>query len=146
MLSISRLNPGVRYALAVAGLAVLVIAAMLVMHALNTEPRDSRAIASRELAANVLVPGERVVDSIPVIQRAPVDYFRATHGELVLTDRRMVFLGLRPRDLLAPADAAPTVDEEDFPLDTLVAVNAGRTMALLSRAVVIQTPTGKYRF
>ena len=140
-----RLNPATKYTLLFLTLAALVIVGQLVLHAMNTEPRDSRLIADREMTVNVLAPGEHVVSSISVFRRAPIDYFRATRGVLVLTDKRMVFLGLRPRDLLSPPDAPPTFDERDFPLDTLVGVESGRALAGLTKGVVVRTPNETLR-
>jgi hypothetical protein len=37
-----------------------------------------------------------------------------TGGVLALTNRRLIFLGLRPRDFLSPTDATPTFEERDF--------------------------------
>jgi hypothetical protein len=135
-----RLTPASKYALIFVTLALFAIAGQFIVHSMNTEPRDSRLIADREVAVNVLTPGERVISTISVFRRAPIDYFRVTRGVLVLTDQRMVFLGLRPRDLLSSADAPPTFDERDFPIDTLVSVRAGRAVAGLAKGVVIRTP------
>jgi LysM domain len=135
-----RMNPAAKYALAFGTLAVIAIAALFMLHAMNAAPRDSRAIADRELQVNVLAPGERVVSAISVYRRGPVDYFRATRGVLALTDKRMVFLGLRPRDLLSAGDAPPTFDEQDFPFDTLVAVESGRALGGLTKGIVVRTP------
>jgi hypothetical protein len=140
-----RLNPATKYALLFFVLAVLVIGGQLILHSMNTEPRDSRVIADRELQMNVLAPDEHLVSAISVVRRAPVDYFRATRGVLALTDKRMIFLGLRPRDLLGSNDAPPTFDEHEFPLDTLVAVDAGRALAGLSKGVIVRTPTETMR-
>src|ERR1043166_4454345 len=140
-----RFNPATRYLLVVVGLALVAIALLLTIHAVNTDPRDSAAIADRELRLNVIAPDEHVVSTISVFKREAVDYFRATRGELVLTDRRMVFLGLRPRDMLAPADAPPTFDERDFPLDTLVSVTSGRAMGGLTKGIVVRIPTETMR-
>ena len=140
-----RLNPAMKYVLLFVTLAVLVVVGELVLHGMNTEPRDSRVIADREMSVNVLAPDERVVSSISVFRRSAIDYLRATRGVLVLTNKRMVFLGLRPRDLLSPPDAPPTFDEEDFPLDTLVAVESGRAMAGLTKGIVVRTPNGTLR-
>jgi LysM repeat protein len=142
---IRRINPATKYAVVVLVLALLAIAGLFIEHAVNTVPRDSLTDADRELRVNVIAPGEHVVQSIPVFKREAVDYFRATRGELVLTDRRMIFLGLRPRDLLSPADAPPAFDERDFPLDTLVSVTSGHSLAGLAKAVVIRTPTETVR-
>lgn len=139
------MNAATKYALLFLVLAVLAIGGQLVLHAMNTEPRDSRVIADRELQVNVLAPDEHLITAISVVRRAPIDYFRATRGVLALTDKRMVFLGLRPRDLLGSSDAPPTFDEREFPLDTLVAVEAGRALAGLSKGVVVRTPTETMR-
>jgi LysM repeat protein len=69
-----------------------------------------------------------------------VDYFRATRGILALTSKRIVFLGLRPRDMLAPTDAPPAFEQQDFPLDTAVSVKTGRVMGWLSRGIIVDTP------
>src|SRR4051812_41973500 len=140
-----RLSPATKYTVGFVIIAALAIAAEFGIHAMNTEPRDSRVIAERELTVNVLAPGERVVDAISVYRRTPVDYFRATRGVLVLTNKRMVFLGLRPRDLLAPSDAPPTFDEREFPLDTLVGVETGRALAGLTKGIVVRTPNETLR-
>jgi hypothetical protein len=135
-----RMSPAAKYTALLVTLTVLIIIGQLVLHSMRTEPRDSRLIADRELSVNVLDPGEKLVSVISVVQRLPIDYFRATHGVLALTSKRIVFLGLRPRDMLAPADAPPTFEQRDFPLDTAVSLTTGRAMALLSRGVVLETP------
>ena len=91
----------------------------------RTDPRDSRAIAEREFQVNSIQPGERVHRQVSVFKRPAIDYFRATRGLLVLTDRRLLYLGLEPRDLLAAPDLPPTFEERDFPLDTSVRVTSG---------------------
>jgi hypothetical protein len=135
-----RLNPATKYAVLLVAVVVLIILGQIVLHAMKTEPRDSRMIADRELKLNVLQPNERLDRVVSVVQRSPMDYFRATHGVLALTNKRIVYLGLRPRDMLAPADAPPTFDERDFPLDTGVTVTQGRAMAFLTKGIVVKMP------
>jgi hypothetical protein len=65
---------------------------------------------------------------------------------LVLTNRRLLFLGLEPRDLLGSGDSPPTFTEHDLPVDTLVQLHPGRTFFGIAKAVVIDTPDGNYRF
>ena len=77
-----------------------------------------------------------------VFRRPAIDYFRATHGLLVLTNKRLIYLGLQPRDLLASPDMPPTFDQRDFPIDTLVRLSPGRTFFGLARAIRIETPNG----
>jgi hypothetical protein len=119
----------------------LAIIAQLVVHMIRTDPRDSRAIAERELRLNTLQPGERVLRMVSVFKRPAIDYFRATRGLLVLTNQRLLYLGLEPRDLLAAPDLPPTFEQRDFPIDTLVHVSTGRTFFGIAKAIVISTPT-----
>lgn len=140
-----RLEPGVRYGLIFGLLLVAAVLVQFIVHIVRTDPRDARAIAERELQLNTLQPGEHVVRSVSVVKRPAVNYFRATRGLLVLTNRRLIYLGLEPRDLLAAADLPPTFEERDFALDTLVNVSAGRTFFALSKAIVVKTPTEMLR-
>jgi LysM repeat protein len=123
--------------------AVLIAFAVLVqfgVHMARTDPRDARAIAQRELEVNTLQPGEHVFRMVSVFKRPAISYFRATRGLLVLTNKRLLYLGLEPRDLLAAPDLPPTFEEREFPLDTTVRVSAGRTFFALAKAIVIKTP------
>lgn len=132
------------------GLAVLVTLAQIAFHAVRSDPRDSRAYAERELSLSALRPNEKVLAKVSVWQRPAIDYFRATRGLLVLTEApgdsanpvggRLLYLGLQPRDPLSAADAPPTFDERDWPVDTLVSVTATRTLGYLSRALRIALP------
>jgi LysM repeat protein len=139
------MSPAAKYAIVLVTVAVFIIAVQLILHSMRTEPRDSRLIADRELAVNVVEPGEQIHQVVSVVKREPVDYFRATRGVLALTSKRIVFLGLRPRDMLAPSDAPPAFEQQDFPLDTAVAVKTGRVMGFLSKGIIIDTPEGTVR-
>jgi LysM repeat protein len=134
------MSPAAKYAAVLVTVAILLIVGQLVLHSMRTEPRDSRMIADRELAVNVVDPGEQVQQVVSVVRRMPVDYFRATRGILALTDKRIVFLGLRPRDMLAPSDAPPSFEQQDFPLDTAVSVETGRVMGWLAKGIIVHTP------
>lgn len=128
--------------------AVLIVVAILIqfgVHVARTDPRDSRAIAQRELEVNTLQPGEHVIRMVSVFKRPAINYFRATRGLLVLTDKRLLYLGLEPRDLLAAPDLPPTFEERDFAIDTSVHVSSGRTFFGLAKAVVIRTPNETLR-
>ena len=134
------MSPAAKYTALLVTLALVVIVGQMVIHSMRAEPRDARMIADRELSVNVLEPGEKLETAVSVVQRSPIDYFRATHGVLALTSKRMVYLGLRPRDMLAPSDAPPTFEQRDFPLDTAVSLTTGRAMLMLTRGVVLKTP------
>jgi hypothetical protein len=124
----------------VAAVIVLAVVAQFIVHLARTDPRDTRAIAERELELNTLQPGEHAIRTVSVFRRPAINYFRATRGLLVLTNQRLLYLGLEPRDLLAAPDLPPTFEERDFPIDTLVQLNAGRTFFGAAKAIVIITP------
>jgi hypothetical protein len=137
-----RLHPWVRYFLPFAVLAVALLGVQILIHAVRTDPRDALALTQRELQLTVLRPGERVYGLVPAHHRSAVNYFRATRGILVLTDRRMVFLGLVPRDLAANPDAPAAFEQRDYPIDTLVRINRTYAPLSLSRGLWIDTPRG----
>jgi len=140
-----KISPGTIYAVVFAVLIALAVLIQFAVHMARTDPRDSRAIAERELEVNTLQPGERVIRTVSVFKRPAISYFRATRGILVLTNKRLLYLGLEPRDLLAAPDLPPTFEERDFPIDTAVHVSAGRTFFMLAKAVVIETPNERLR-
>src|SRR5690242_13034368 len=141
-----RMRPAMRYTMIGAILVIAGIVVQFAVHTYRTEPRNTSAIAERELRLNTLGDGERVIQMVAVFQRPWIDYFRATRGLLVLTDRRLLFLGLEPRDLLASGDSPPTFTEHDFPVDTAVVLRQGRTFFGIAKALVVDTPDGNYRF
>lgn len=130
------------YALGALALAIIVAITQLLLYQRRREPRDAPAIVERELRMNTLIPGEKVAQSVAVFRRSSMDYFRATRGTLVLTDRRLIFLGAPPRDITGPADAPPTFVQRIFPIDTLVDVEPSFSVLGMSRALTIEGPDG----
>jgi hypothetical protein len=130
------------YGLGALGFAILVVLIQLALYMRRAEPRDARAILQRELTTNDLQPGEQVVRSVRVYRRSPADYFRATRGLLVLTDRRLVYLGAPPRDIAGAADAPPAFDQREFRIDTLVTLAPSFAVLGFTRALVVDTPDG----
>ncbi len=139
------MSPYTWYAIAGVGVLILVFSIHFIYSTATSDPPVPRQMAARELRLNTLARGERVLHQVPVFQRPAVDYLRATRGLLVLTDRRLLFLGVEPPDLAAAPDEPPTFTERDFPLDTIVHVTAGRTFFGFARAVVIATPQQTFR-
>ncbi len=139
-----------KYVAWVVGLAVLVTAVQIAYHSVRSDPRDSRVYAERELRLTMLQPTEKVLAMVDVFQRPAIDYYRPTRGLLVLTDGpgdaqkpiggRLLYLGLQPRDPLSPADAPPTFDEREWPVDTTVVVTSRRTFFYLAPALSVSAP------
>jgi len=140
-----RVSRRARFTTRVLILATALAIVALMIRAARANPRDAAAIAERELRVNTLQPGEEVHRLVPVFKRPAISYFRATRGLLALTDRRLVYLGVEPRDIFAAPDLPPTFDQREFPLDTSVHVSSGRTMFGLAKAIIISTPTGSIR-
>src|SRR6185503_7902474 len=136
-----RIQPPTMYAIVFIALVTLAILAQFAVHMARTDPRDTRAIAERELQVNTLLPGEKVFREVSVFKRPAISYFRATRGLLVLTNKRLLYLGLEPRDLLAAPDLPPTFEQRDFTIDTLMRVTSGRTFFGVAKAIVIRTPS-----
>jgi len=130
----------VRYLLPFLALAVALLGVQLAIHAFRTDPRNALALTQRELQLTVLRPDEHVYGVVPAHHRSAVDYFRATKGILVLTNQRMVFLGLVPRDLASSPDTPAAFEQRDYPIDTLVSINRAYAPLSLSRALTIDTP------
>jgi len=133
------------------GLAILVTVGQIAFHAVRSDPRDATIYALRQLRSSVLRPNERLRSAVNVWQRPAIDYFRSTSGVLVLTDApgdslrpeggRLIYLGLQPRDPMSPADAPPTFDVREWPVDTLVMVEPTRTLFLFAKALRITAPS-----
>lgn len=134
------MHPTIRSAILLGVLVLAVMIAQFTYHNYRTTPRDARAITERELRLSVLQPGERPLHTVSVLRRSPLDYYRATRGLLVLTDKRLLYLGLMPRDLVASPDAPAAFEQREFPLDTLHEVRPGRAIFFTVPGIVIRKP------
>lgn len=140
-----RLPRSIRYGLGFAGLLVTVLVGQLILHAIQTEPRDARELTEREVRVTMLRHDERVLAQVPVMSRSPLNYYRATRGTLLLTDQRLVYLGLLPRDLSSSPDAPPAFEQRDYPIDTLTSVEKTRVVFYLLPGLAIDAPNGSIR-
>lgn len=105
--------------------ALAVLLVLLVAFTVAALRRPSPAGSWREAEAVVqrtLAPGERMLVGTRVLRRHWGDHFRATHGVLVATDRRLIYAGVLPPPLLGAADGPPLVERTTFPFDTSLAV------------------------
>lgn len=134
-----------RFARAIATQALIVVALIVVglgVHQYRTQPRPARTLVERELRGRILIEGEHVERVVPVFRRRAGDYFRATRGILALTERRVIYVGLAPRDILGPDDPVPAFESNDFTPDTTLVVETGRTLLGAARALTFRSLSG----
>lgn len=119
-------------------MVLLLVVGGLSIHVYRTQPRPARTLVERELHGGLLAPGEAVQKTVTVFRRRASDYFRATRGILALTDRRLVYVGLAPRDILGPEETLPVFESRDFPTDTMITVSPSRTLLGAAHAIVLE--------
>lgn len=130
------------YVAGIFAVAFLIVLVQVALYVRRAEPRDTRAILDRELRMNTLRPDEKVIRTVRVFRRNSAEYFRRTRGLLVLTDRRLIYLGVPPRDVTGAPDAPAIFDQREFPIDTLVTIEPSFVVLGLSRALKIESPEG----
>jgi len=84
---------------------IAVTAAASVISPIGTR-RIARETVEAELTA-LLAPDELVVARTFASQRRPSDLWRLSHGLLVATNRRLLYVGAPPVTLLRPSDGGP---------------------------------------
>jgi LysM repeat protein len=138
-----RPSPLVYVLLLVVGAPLVLVVVALIVHVSTTEPRDTRNRVMREAEAGMLGEDEQVLAAVPVYQRPAGDYFRATRGVLLLTDRRLVQVGLLPRDIFITDTEPDAFVRRALPIDTTAAIAPGRGFLGLDRAIIVDAPTGR---
>jgi hypothetical protein len=107
--------------------------------------RAARRVADREVQMT-LDPGERVEAVGHVAQRHALDYFRETHGTIAATDRRLIFIGVLPRDFLEPERDLPAFDVQTFSYDTSLSMRGARVFFGRTFGVVVHDSVGNRQF
>jgi hypothetical protein len=102
--------------------------------------------AARQELAMMLDPGERVEQVAYVMQRHWWDYFRETHGVLAATDRRLLFVGVPPKEIMSPESGPQIFEQRTFPYDRPLRVERGRVFVGTSPGIVLRGPPGKETF
>jgi hypothetical protein len=133
-----------------AGLLVALVAVFLLgiaLYADQTDPRSAREAASRTLSTGTLEDGEVVERVLPAYRRRVWDYYRATHGLLVATDRRLLFIGLPPsiRASAAREGEPPLIEEVAFSYDDIQAAT-GHVFLGRAEGIVLRTAGGREGF
>jgi hypothetical protein len=126
---------------------VAVFALGMALYAAPTRSAVARSLASRELRTRALEQGERVRAVVPAYRRRLWNYYRATQGLLVATDRRILFIGMPPtiRGSGTREGEPPLIEEVAFSYDD-VRPSRGRVFLGEARGVVLHTSRGNATF
>lgn len=127
-------------------LVILVLTAGAVLAVDDVAPEQTWILAERELQGGLLSYGERPAVITRVYKRRATNYFRRTHGILVATQRRVLFIGVDPKDNLAGPDAPFLLTTSEFPNDTLLAIRHSRADLLTTSGVIIERMGRKEKF
>ena len=114
---------------------VIVVGYLFFVRAVNKQ--ESWTDAERELRGGMLQYGEPIVKLAHVYVRRPTNYFRGANGVLAVTPRRVLYVGLEPRDKLASADAPPAILTSEFPNDSTLSITRHRVYLMTARGVTV---------
>jgi hypothetical protein len=129
-----------KLALKAAGWTTAVVAGVTAvgffLYTRREDVRGARQAARQELEM-MLQPREKVEHVAYVAQRRWWDYFRETHGVLAATDRRLLFVGVPPREIITPERGPQVFEQKAFPYDRPLVAERGRVFLGTSRGVVL---------
>jgi len=118
-------------------LVLALIGTLLFMHRGDAE--GSARIANREVEL-MLERGETIDWRTPVIARHWWHYFRVTHGILAATNRRLVYVGVPPEEILPREPEPQLLEESSFRFDRPIDVWRGRVFLGTLSGIVIRAP------
>jgi hypothetical protein len=121
------------------------IAVGLFLYTRRGDVQAARRAAAEELRLAV-DPDERVLHSAHVLQRRWQDYYRETHGVLAATDRRVLFVGVAPREIVSPDQGPQLFEEQSFPYERPLVSERGRVFLGTARGIVLRTEGDKVTF
>ncbi|MFL5580681.1 MAG: LysM peptidoglycan-binding domain-containing protein [Gemmatimonadaceae bacterium] len=129
---------------AVVGLIAAAAAGRILLRPFGTA-ESAHAATSRQLRL-LLETGERVEREAYTFQRHWWDLYNETRGTLAVTDRRLIFVGLPPRDLLLREEGPPAFDVRAFPYDTMTFMRPGRVSLWSENGARVRTRQGREVF
>lgn len=110
-----------------------------------TAAERARQMTARQLRLE-LEPAERIEREAYAYQRHWWDLYNETRGTLAVTDRRLIFVGLPPRDLLLRDEGPPAFDVRAFPYDTMTFMSARRVFLWSEHGARVRTRQGREVF
>jgi hypothetical protein len=118
-------------------LVLAIVGALLFIHRGDAE--GSARIANRELEL-VLERGEAIEWRAPGMARHWWHYFRVTHGVLAATNRRLVYVGVPPEEILPREPEPQLLEESSFPYDRPIDIWRGRVFLGTLSGIVVRAP------
>ena len=143
-------SPWVRLLVALTSSTALLGTAALVAAAAIVSPigarRGAREAARAEITAQ-LDTGERVVARAYASQRRWTDMWRESFGEVVATDRRLLYVGAPPMPVLRPREDGPLeLMVESYAYDAAFTLEPRALFRGYGRGLVLRTPTAQVDF
>ena len=127
------------HALVYGVLGLIGVAIIGVVLDLTVRNRRGASQAAAQHLRLMLDAGEVVQSEVNAIQRHWWDRFSETRGVLAVTDRRLIFVGVAPRDILEHEPGPPVLDVHTFSFDTVVTVRQSRVYFGLSSGLTLST-------
>ena len=135
---------------AVLGLGIVLVALLLFGYFFfmrHVDAPKAWAAADRELQGGMLHYDEKVERKAKVFVRRPSNYYRGANGMLYATNDRLIFIGVAPGSKFENEDAPPVIVSQEFPNDTLLAMDPARLYLLTAHGVRVSrpgTPPGEF--
>jgi LysM repeat protein len=127
------------------GLLLLIAGVLAYLITLRPDVPAARRLAQSELQV-LLEPLERVESAAWARRREWWDGFRETYGILALTDRRVLFVGIPPRELATPERGPQQFVVMQVPRDVTVRVRKGRADLGSVPGVIVENDRGRLTF
>ena len=121
----------------VVALVLGLVGMLLFIHRGDAE--GSARIANRELEL-MLERGETIEWRAPVMARHWWHYFRVTHGVLAATNRRLLYVGVPPEEILPREPEPQLLEESTFPYDRPIDIWRGRVFLGTLNGIIIRAP------
>lgn len=118
-------------------LVLATIGTLLFIH--RGDAAGSARIANREVEL-MLERGETIDWRAPVMARHWWHYFRVTHGLLAATNRRLLYVGVPPEEILPREPEPQLLEESSFRYDRPIDIWRGRVFLGTLTGIVVRSP------
>jgi LysM repeat protein len=120
-------------------LVVLPISVGVLLFIHRGDAEGAARIANREIEY-LLEPGETIERRAPVMQRHWYDYFRVTHGIMAATDRRLLYVGVPPEEILPREPEPLELEQSSYPYDRPIFMHKTRVFLGTLPGVALDVP------